>query len=97
MHDDQRRASGRKLGQRLLDCPLRLCVQRRGRLVKNEDRRVLQEDTCDGETLLLAAGEFHPTLADDRIKTVGKVGDAIVEGARFAASRISVSVASRRR
>ena len=83
MRDDQRRAPGRKLGQRLLDRPLRLRIQRRGRLVEDQDRRVLQEDASNGETLLLAAGELHPALADDRVEAVGKVGDDVVEARAF--------------
>ena len=35
MGDDQRGAAGRELGERLLDRPLRLRIERRGRLVED--------------------------------------------------------------
>ena len=42
----------------------------RGRLVQDQDRRVLQEHPRDGEPLLLPAGELHAALADDRVQPV---------------------------
>ena len=69
----------RQLRQRLLDRPLGLGVERRGRLVEDQDRRVLQEHAGDGQALLLPARELHAALADDRVEPVGQVGDHRVE------------------
>ena len=51
----------------VLDQPLGLGVQRRGRLVQDQDRGVLQEDARDGQPLLLPARELHAALADERV------------------------------
>ena len=40
-------------------------VERRGGLVEQQQRRVLEERARDGDALALAAGEFHAALADD--------------------------------
>ena len=64
-----------KLRQRWLDRPLGLGVERRGRLVQDQDRRVLEEHAGDGQALLLPAGEFHAALADDRVEPVRQLGD----------------------
>ena len=48
----------------LLDRRLDLRVERAGRLVEDEDRRILEEEAGDGDALALAAGELHPALAD---------------------------------
>ena len=39
-------------------------IERRGRLVEHEDRRVLQHDAGDGDALALAARELDAALAD---------------------------------
>jgi hypothetical protein len=39
-------------------------IQRRGGLVEDQDRRVLQQRAGDGHALLLAAGELQAALAD---------------------------------
>ena len=53
--------------ERLLHEPLGLRVERRGRLVEHEDRRVAQDRARDREPLLLAAREAVAALADDRV------------------------------
>ena len=50
-----------------LDRGLDLAVERRGRLVQHQDRRVLQDHAGDGDALALAAGELHAALADMRV------------------------------
>jgi len=43
-------------------------VERRARLVEEEDFRIRIESSGDGDPLALAAGEFQPALADDGVK-----------------------------
>ena len=57
-----------------------LGVERTCRLVKNQDRGVLEQHAGDGDALALAAGKFHATLAHMGVVTlaalgVDKVGD----------------------
>jgi predicted amidohydrolase len=47
---------------------LGLGIERRGRFVEDQDRRVLQEHARDRQPLLLAAGQFDAALADDRVQ-----------------------------
>ncbi len=56
MRDHQDRVPGRHLGEARLDLALGLGVERRGRLVENQDPRRLQDDPGDRDALLLAAG-----------------------------------------
>src|SRR5581483_250728 len=42
-------------------------VERRGRLVEDQDRRVFEDRARDREPLALTAGELEPELADDRV------------------------------
>jgi hypothetical protein len=48
----------------LLDRRLDFRIERRGRLVEHQDRRVLQEDPRDRDALALAARELHAAFAD---------------------------------
>ena len=50
--------------ERVLDLPLGVAVERRGRLVEQQDRRRLQDRAGDGDALLLAARELQAALAD---------------------------------
>jgi hypothetical protein len=67
VRDHQRRPVQGQARQRLLDQTLGLGVDRRGRLVQDQDRRVLQERPRDREPLLLAARQPHAPLADHRV------------------------------
>ena len=53
--------------ERRLDEPLADGVERRRRLVEDQDPRVLEEDPGDRDALLLAARELVAALADDRV------------------------------
>src|SRR6266576_3444582 len=64
VRDDERRPAFEQMLQRLLDECFRFGVERRGGLVQDEDGRVLEERTGDGEALLLAAGEPEAPLTD---------------------------------
>src|SRR6185437_12169180 len=47
---------------------LDLRIERRGRLVEDEDRRILEDDPRDGDALALAAGQLDAALADMRVE-----------------------------
>ena len=68
----QRGASPAELVQRSADLLLCHGVQRAGRLVQNQDGRILQENPGDRKTLLLSARKTDAPLADDGIVAVGK-------------------------
>ena len=72
MRDDERRAVA---GQQI-ECPAhRLLadrVQVRGRLVEDQDGRVLEKGAGDGYPLPLAARELRAALAHDRVETIGQ-------------------------
>ena len=53
-----------------LDRGLDLGIERGGRLVQHQDRRVLQDHARDGDALALAARKLHAALADLRVIAV---------------------------
>ena len=64
MRDHQRRAALRRPGRSALwISPLGEAVERRCRLVENEDRRPLQDRARDRDALLFAAGKLQAALA----------------------------------
>ena len=76
--NDDRRAVFRKLIECLLYFLLRLGIKGRCRFIKNDDRRILEEDASDGDTLLLPAGKLHAALADLRLIAIRKLSDEII-------------------
>src|SRR5690242_8234705 len=66
----------------VLDLPFAGRVERRGRLVQDEDARVVEQDPGDGQALFLAAGQPVPALAHDRVVAVGKLHDSVVNVCR---------------
>ena len=64
VRDDERRAAGHQFAQRPLDRDLALGVQRRGRLVQEQDGRVAQDRARDRDPLLLPDG--YDTVAGER-------------------------------
>ena len=54
-------------------------VEGGGGLVEDQDRRILEKDTGDGEALLLPARELDAALADQGIEPVRQGGDHRVE------------------
>ena len=52
---------------RLLHVALGFGIERRGRLVEQDDRRILDQRARDGDALALAAGELQAVLADRRV------------------------------
>lgn len=70
VRDGKRRPPLGQRGQRLLHDMLALVIQRRGRLIQNQDRRVFQENPGDGDALFLPARELDAPLADVGIVAV---------------------------
>ena len=75
-HDD--RAARHQIRQRCLHQRLALRVQRRGRLVQNQHRRVLQDRARNRQPLPLAAGEAEALLADHRVVALRHLQDEVV-------------------
>ena len=57
--------------ERSLHRALALGVERRGRLVEQQDGRVLEDGARDGQALALPAGELGAVLADLRVQPLG--------------------------
>ena len=64
VRDGERRSSLHQLFERLLHEVFGLVVQRAGRFVEDQDRRIFQKHPRDGDALLLSAGEADAALAD---------------------------------
>ena len=62
--DGDHRLVGHQRLQLLLDRGLDFAVERRGRLIQHQDRRVLQQHAGNGDALALPAGEFYAPFAD---------------------------------
>ena len=58
--------------ERRLDRLLGAAVERAGRLVEDQDRRVLEQGAGDRDALLLAARQLQPALADHRFIAVAE-------------------------
>ena len=76
--DGDRRPALDQVVERLLDLALGLGVDRRGRLVEDQDPRVDQQGPGDRDPLPLAAGERLAALADERVVAVGQPEDELV-------------------
>ena len=50
------------------------------RIVEDKDPGGMKQGARQGDTLLLTAGENDALFADDRVVTVGKGGDRVVDG-----------------
>ena len=79
VRDDERGVLAGDVAERLLDGRLGAAVQRAGRLVEDQDRRVLQQGAGDGDALLLAAGKLQPPLADHRLIAFWQAGDEAMD------------------
>ena len=75
--------------QAFLDRGLDLAVERAGRLVEQQDRRVLQHHARDRDALALAARQLDAALADVRVVAVPavRIGQALDELVRLGAPR----------
>ena len=87
MRDHQRRAVVHQLFERSLDDALGFGVECRGRLVENQDGRVLQQRARDGNSLPLPAGQQHAAIADDRVEACRQLAHELDAHARPAPLR----------
>ncbi|AQA24988.1 hypothetical protein BTZ20_5046 [Rhodococcus sp. MTM3W5.2] len=78
VRDGDRGASPADGVERGLHCPLRLVVQRAGRLVEDQHPRIAQQGARDRDALLLAAREPVTARADDGVIAVGQGRDQLV-------------------
>ncbi|EGY00670.1 hypothetical protein AZA_76900 [Nitrospirillum viridazoti Y2] len=76
--DDQGGAPLLQPAQGVLHQALGLAVQRRGRLVQQQHRGVLQHGAGDGDALALAAGQLHAILAHPGVIALGQAQDEVV-------------------
>ena len=78
-----------------LDLALAFRIERGGRLVEKQDRRILQDRPGNRETLALAARQGHAALADEGVVALRHGPDEAVGGRqRRRRGAISSSVAS---
>src|SRR5262249_14979831 len=68
MRDRDQGAPVHQLAQRIADRLLAIGVERRGRLVEQQDRRVLEEGAGDGDALALPARELDAAVADEGVE-----------------------------
>ena len=78
MGDDERRAAVHQAVERLLHQRLALGIERGGRLVEQQHRRILQDGAGDGDALALAAGKRDAALADLGVVALVQPGDEFV-------------------
>ena len=79
MRDDDRRPVLRQPLERSLYVPLTLVVERRGRLIQDQDARIFQKDARNGDALLLPAGKTRAAFADRRVVTELQALDKIMD------------------
>jgi len=72
VRDHQRRAATAKFGDRVLHVAFRLRVERGGRLIEQDDRRIAHQSTRDGDALTLTARKLEAVFADGGIVTQRK-------------------------
>ncbi len=78
VRQNQRRAALRQPVEPPLDDRLVLGIDRRQRLVENENRRIAQQGAGDRQPLALAAGQVDAALADERAITLRQLPDEVM-------------------
>src|SRR6266700_2961887 len=84
MRDYQRGPAGQRNPQRLLYRNFRFRVEMRGRLVKYDHGRRLEQQPGEGETLFFSSGESVTTITSHGVKSIGKRGEQVPDSRRFA-------------
>ena len=82
MRDDDRRAPAHESLERLLYEPLRLGVERTGRLIKQQYWRITQDGARQRNPLALSAGEARSALAEERVVALGKFSQEFIGRSR---------------
>ena len=77
--DQDHRAAGRPLFQRLPDLRVRLGVDGGQRVIKDHDLRLPDQHLRNRRALLLSAGECHPPLADVRVVSFREMLNRVVQ------------------
>src|SRR5882762_11055896 len=72
VRDDEHGAVRHEALDRLLHEPFRFGVERAGRFVENEDRRIAEQRARDGDALALAAAEPRAAFAEHRVVGLGQ-------------------------
>ena len=70
VRDDQSRATLQKSLHRLLHQSLAFAVETGSRFIENHDRRVLEKNTRDCESLSLPTGKLDSSLSNQRIESI---------------------------
>src|SRR5688572_9173373 len=83
MGNDERGASAHEALHRFDNGRLGFDVHRTGRLVENQDRRVFEKGSGDGNALTFAAGEAHAAFAHEGIVTLWQAADERMSISRF--------------
>src|SRR3989338_8389013 len=78
MSDNNSRFSPHQFVERILNQMLGLRVKTGCCLIKNKNRRVFQNRSSNRNTLSLAAGKFHATLANERLILFWEVLDELM-------------------
>ena len=78
VRDHQRGAALAQFGDRLLHVALGFGIERSGRLVEQDDRRILDQRARDLDALALPAGELQAVLADRRVVALRERHDEVV-------------------
>ena len=78
MRYNNSRTSFHQLGQRILDQRLCLCIYAGGRVIQDQDPRVLEDRAGNGHTLLLPTGKGHPSLPHVRVVSLRHFQDELV-------------------
>ena len=89
-------AAAHQAAQRLADQLLGFAIQRRGGLVEQQQRRVLQEGARNRDPLPLPAGQAQPAISHDRVQPLRQLPMKPQQCAEAAACHTSSSVASGR-
>ena len=89
VRDQDRGAADHQPSQRFLHDRLGGIVERRGRLIEDQDARVFEDRPGDREPLALPAREARAALADDRVIPLGKLADEVV-GIRLPRRRLDL-------
>ena len=82
--DDDRRAMLHQPVERVLDQPLAFGVERGGRFVEQQQRRIAQQRAGNGDALALPAGQARAAFAHEGVEAFGKRAQELLGIARRA-------------